>query len=228
MERLIKVRVEFFFQIKGAINSGRNTMVNNKLNFEPWIGRNYSESAERLLLFGESHYINEGENDDHNFTTEVIKNHLAKEEMRTPFFETIDLLFTNDAEQKEFWDRIAFANLIQKGFATALDQPSLEDIATVAPSFYTLLNLLQPTKVVVLSKRMWNYWLPEGNGRQVGSIVEGKLKVDVWKYEYDGGFCLAVGIKHPSRIWGNKQIQERKSLLNTFSNKTTNQVTTDK
>lgn len=174
---------------------------NKGLKFQPWIGNEYGENnSDRLLLLGESHYLQGEENHQSDFTTQVVTNFLNDEQMETPYFKRINLLFNQD---KSFWDKIAFANLIQSGLDVSKSQPTEEDLSTIAPAYKILLNTLKPNKVVVLSKRMWDYWIPFEGGIEIIPKKPDSIALEVWQYEYDGGTCLATGIKHPSRLFGN-------------------------
>jgi len=174
------------------------------LRFQPWIGANYFTGG-RLLLIGESHYLDD-EDYSEDFTTVVIRDvFLTRKEMGTLFFKNTGSLFYSDDYYK-IWDEISFANAIQIGFPDAKSQPGVQEIKTIAPAFKLLLNDLKPTKVMVLSKRMWNHWVPEDNGKFVCHISENGKKSTIWEYYYDGGKCLAMGIKHPSWMFGNSHV----------------------
>jgi hypothetical protein len=191
------------------------------LHFQPWIGKEY-ELKGKLLLLGESHYMDEEPNEEDdfskgydNFTTEVIgENYLAGKEMRTPFFRKIGLMF-NPSDEYKIWNEISFANAIQVGLWKAKSQPSPKDIATITPAFNLLLNHLRPKKVLVLSRRMWNYWIPEDNGTQVSRIEENGKWSTVWNFNYNGGSCLGMGTIHPSRMLGNS-CHKWKPLIDKF------------
>lgn len=185
------------------------------LYFQPWIGAEFESNPNgKLLLLGESHYINEGDKSSFS-TTSVIHNFLANENIRSPFFRRIELLFKG-SHTYEFWDSLAFANLIQNSFLTAKDQPNNDDIATIKSAFNSLLINLQPKKVLVLSKRLWN-WLPEENSKHIKDIVMDSKKADVWEYQYQNGTCYTICIKHPSRMFGN-QYKDWTSLIEEFVN----------
>lgn len=181
----------------------------NGLHFQPWVGKEY-DSKEKILLLGESHYMDEEPDEDDDFsrgyeefTRQVIgENYLAGKEMRTPFFRKIGLMFNHDNEFK-IWNEVAFSNLIQIGLWKAKSQPSPKELATIAPAFNLLLDHLKPNKVIVLSRRMWNYWIPEDNGQNITKIEENGKWSTIWKFNYQGGSCLAMSTIHPSRMLGN-------------------------
>ena len=174
-----------------------------KLRYKPWVGENYEASKYgKLLLLGESHYLN-SDKDGSTYTSQVVREAIKSQSgMYTSFFRTIELIFDRANDHEVFWHEIAFANLIQTGLVTSNSQPTEEERSSIAPAFYHLLQLLQPNYVIVCSKRMWNNWIPAGNGSEVKKFsVENKL-LEIWHYQYPGGHCLVTGINHPSRIWG--------------------------
>jgi hypothetical protein len=155
-----------------------------------------------------SHYIDEEPDEDDDFsagyedmTVDVVRKHLAEEYMKTPFFKNTGLLFYPEDCYK-IWKEVSFANVIQIGLSNAKSQPGDKEINTIAPAFNLLLNGLKPEKVIILSKRMWNRWIPGDNGQFVSHIVENGKRSTIWQYDYAGGKCLAVGIAHPSWMFG--------------------------
>lgn len=192
-------------------------MINNRIegiHFQPWIGAEYESNPNgKILLLGESHYITEEDVEGFS-TTSVINNFLAKEKMITHFFTRIALLF-KEKYPTDFGDHIAFANLIQNGLAEPASQPEQKDIDTVKPAFKILLDSLTPKKVVVLSKRMWDRWLPTENCKRIQDIIVNKKSADIWECQYQSGSCYAMNINHPTRMFG-EQYKEWVPLINEF------------
>ncbi len=176
------------------------------LHFQPWIGEEYYKGR-KLLLLGESHYL-DAEPDEEDFsagygdiTTDAIRNFLTINDMPTPFFRNTGLIFYPD-DCFKIWNEVSFANLIQIALPRAKSQPGPKEIGTIAPAFKLLLDNLKPERVLVLSKRLL-IWIPKDNGSFVSEIEEEGKKSTVWKFDYLGGNCLAMGINHPSRMFGN-------------------------
>lgn len=171
------------------------------IRFYPWVGKNYDKKqSSKLLLIGESHYEKK-KNDSKNLTKEVVKNFLKEKDMRTPFFKNVGFIL-NPKNVYTPWNNIAFANAIQICLSDAKSQPTDEEIATILPAFNEYLNLLKPSKVLILSRRLWEHWLWKCNW---GSKASKHLKANgkqsqVWEYKYNGGNCLCMGIYHPSSI----------------------------
>ena len=174
-----------------------------KLRFKPWIGNYYEENENgKILLVGESHYLDGEDITTQDFTTAVINEYLSDGNMQTPFFKRIGQIFDRN-DFKAIWAKVAFANLIQSGLSNSSSQPTKDDIATINPAFEILLNDLRPNKVIVLSKRLWNFWLTEENAQFIGKIKANGKSATVWEYIRDGHSTIAMGIWHPSRMFGN-------------------------
>lgn len=170
------------------------------LHFHPWIGKNYHNSKyNKLLLFGESHY-GEKKDDCNSLTTEVVRNFLENpKDFKSPFFRKIGFIL-NPEDCNEPWQNVAFANGIQICLSDVKSQPNKKEIEGVAPAFEKLVNYLKPKKVLILSKRMWERWMPKENWETKPHKylkATGKQS-QIWKYKYNGGECLCMGIYHPS------------------------------
>jgi hypothetical protein len=193
----------------------------NAIYFRPWMPNNYGMGKYgRLLLLGESHYYDDEKREEDqtekreaqeklpetlfevrsNFSSKVIQEYLSGGHNHK-YFGNIGRMF-NPGDKYEVWREAAFANLIQNPLARAMSQPSEEDLATIASAFDELLTELRPTKVIVLSARLWEQWLPpepeNGFIVQEGYEVEGR-KSNVWKYKYSGHCSYVIGISHPSK-----------------------------
>lgn len=185
----------------------------NAINFNPWVSEAYKNGNGiygKLLIMGESHYIDDEEEDDitqqldsaqsgpSEFTTSIVDGFINKK-WELNFFRNLGLLF-NKNDQYEIWENVAFANAIQVGLKTSTSQPTIKDISTVIPAFWELLELLKPGKILICSKRMWNNWMPDSDTRcqKIGEIeCNGKYST-IWEYNYENGRCTAIGINHPS------------------------------
>jgi len=187
---------------------------NLNIHLKPWIGSNYQSSKEKILLLGESNYDTDGNYKDvgEEFSIEIVQEFLDGENYK--LYKNAGLLFNKECRQ--IWNSIAFSNIFQTPFSNSKAQPSEDDKKEIPANFESLLNILKPSKVIVLSRRLWE-WLPEKNGREIDSIQEGKRHSSVWKYDYENGSCLVIGICHPSRMnQRNGTIDEWSSVVNSF------------
>lgn len=190
------------------------------LTFQPWVPESYYDSNNpygKLLILGESHYgVGEDEsdsvkesvtetimNDDKgNQTTSIVVDGFISKKWDINFFRNLGLSF-NKEDRYEIWKFAAFANAIQKSLGGADSQPTQEEIETIKPALWLLIENLKPQKMLVCSQRMWQYWLPDEDSRckLSGNIsAEGK-ESNVWQYKHEDGFCYAIGINHPSRFF---------------------------
>ena len=203
-------------------NQNQRIMTIPGLHFQPNVGPNYQVGS-GLAAFAESHYFDDWptEEDDFSagyddFTIKTVRDgFLARAEgFTTPFFRNAGLLFCPQDCYK-IWHNIAFANLIQIGLPTAKSQPDAREIQTIGPAFQLLLDSLQPAKLLVLSRRLYEYWIPETNGKAVCPISANGKHSTVWQYRHAGGSCLTMGVIHPSRMYG-KATAAWKPLVDAF------------
>lgn len=199
-------------------------MINNSnpgLTFEPWKGKNYENSGfGKILLLGESHYEKGIENP--LFTKEIIEEFLSGEQGKGyTIYANIGYLFSDDC--RSIWNEIAFSNLIQNYVPDAQADPQKEDFNKISSIFWLLLESLLPDKVIVCSKGIWNDWVPsnsdDSNKKCIikGEISENNMRSNLWQYDYTNGSCLAIGITHPSWMFGrNGTPQEWRPLIESF------------
>lgn len=191
----------------------------NDLNFSPWIPSNYGTGMyERLLIIGESHYIQDERQEDDiieearkllqhqpvsSFTSGIIESYIDGI-VDINFYRNLGLAF-NPNDRFEVCNKAAFANAIQIPSVEASDQPEVKHIETFIPGFWAILKEVRPDKVIICSKRMWNYSPPDYDerGKYVESIEEGSCKSTIWKYNYEEGECFATGINHPSSFFSH-------------------------
>ena len=133
------------------------------MKFKPWIGKRY-ENRElfglRILLLGESHYGEPGEENE-NFTIDVVKYWGQKERLR---FFTITAKFLlgkgtgewlSDNERSDFWEKVAFYNYIQELVGNnSRIRPTSEMWENAKASFLLLCDVLKPELIVVLGKEL--------------------------------------------------------------------------
>lgn len=184
--------------------------------FKPYIPKNYGNSdLGRLFLVGDSHYIKHEEKDLSNFTKDIISK--IADYSFIKFFREVGKIF-NPSDYTEIFSKAAFANAIQVGMKEASQKPNIEDFKTVEPALKDYLEEIKPSKMVVFSKRVWNYGLPQDIswGEYVETIVDQKTKYEatVWKFNYQSGVCHGIGVYHPSYPGFNSQ--KMKSLLDIF------------
>jgi hypothetical protein len=122
--------------------------------FQPWKPKLYRKNKlGKLLIIGESHYLTEKDCKDsiegNNTTSDVVQSFINGEPLK--FFKNIGALFNEDFSE-EIWQYTAFANVFQRGFQNASEQPVREDFKSAPLVIRTLLNALKPVRVLVCSK----------------------------------------------------------------------------
>ena len=126
--------------------------------YYPWVGQHFSTSNPRILFLGHSHYGDEEHDPDPHLTNSVIAGHLERGGL--PFFTKLAQLGTglpaHEIDLQNFFERIAFMNLLQgtlEGPRMAAPSESLaRDVAILA----MLLKRLKPTHIVMLGNDVWS------------------------------------------------------------------------
>jgi hypothetical protein len=180
--------------------------MNNIFNikFNPWISENFKNGTSKygkILIFGESHYGVDNE-DDSNFTIDVINEFLDGETYSAyKMYTNIGLLF-NENDKLDIWQNCAYSNLIQYFMSDCDDQPQKEQLESIIPAFWNILELVKPEKVIICSKRAWENWMPDSDERcrKIDEVSIDNLFSSIWEYDYSGGKCKAIGINHPTSI----------------------------
>jgi hypothetical protein len=173
----------------------------SNIKFIPFISEGFNNNPKfgKILVFGESHYGEDHQNDI-TFTNEVIDEFLSGENYPAyRIYTNIGLLF-NESDKYDFWKNGAYSNLIQGFMSDCDDQPNKSHIDTVIPAFWEILDLVKPEKIIICSSRAWNNWMPDSDPRckKIDDISEGECSSSIWEYNYNGGTCTAIGINHPT------------------------------
>jgi hypothetical protein len=190
----------------------------NGLFFQPWISDAYTKNQGlygKLLLIGESHYFDEEEDENeiaeekkleevekqisvNDFTSAIIEGYI-NHKWNFRFYRNLGLVF-NENDSYEVWKNVAFSNGIQVPLTKASTQPTIDDIKTFIPAFWSLLENLKPEKVLVCSQRMWYTWMKpiDVRGKIVGEINKNGRHSNIFEHKYSDGSCKVIGINHPS------------------------------
>lgn len=161
----------------------------------------------RLLIVGESHY-DEGEpppaEQVSSFTSEIVTRWGANAEGYTRFFGNIYATFNDDGahwssdEFKRFWNSVYFYNYVQSFVeGNARVRPTAEQFSESADAFHAVLDELKPEGIVVVGQTIWDSMSDRG-AKLVERDEDGLGSI--YRYEYNGGTCLAGHTHHPSSI----------------------------
>ncbi|KYG73333.1 hypothetical protein AWW68_11540 [Roseivirga spongicola] len=198
------------------------------LKWSPYVGDNFSTAKSKLLLIGESHYLDEkpdslNRSKDPQFTKEVVKSLGVNEDYYpSHFFPNVNRLFAlNDTSREAFWSKVAFYNFIQRPMFTKNTRPNRADIALGWSAFDEILEKLSPDICLFLGNS-------NAKTMQKGLSENQKLKVEPLRYmnkvggswfyksniERDDKTITCLFIKHPSRYFS--YIKWRKELSNKY------------
>ncbi|MGL4562023.1 MAG: hypothetical protein ACRCV0_07050 [Brevinema sp.] len=197
--------------------------------FKPFIGENYKNSTQKIMVLGESHYLWEEDQTPenshewgHNLTNIVMSDVLGGVHNSQRTFNNFKAVITGDyhSDNHEFWNNVIFYNYIQ-GFVgnSALSDHrdkqymNEEMIEKSKKALFEIINEYTPNLVIVWGKD-WNgmlgSWMPENKWNWIDEDLF------LWKYdEYPN--VLFWNIKHPSTAFSydeyHQKFQKVKSYL---------------
>jgi len=174
--------------------------------FHSWIGKNYSTGGMfkiPILILGESIYEWEGEKISSDRVVELVRNNATGIESHK-FYTNIFSSFTdnerNVENKNEFWESVSHFNyIIQPIQGGPRIPPTDEMIKEAQNEFFNRIQALGtiPTCMVVLGKRLWNYYLPE-QGEKGPEIEVNDIKHETWIYKCNNKNIFTTWIYHPS------------------------------
>ncbi len=161
----------------------------------------------RLMVVAESHY----DEDDPpppekwpGFTTSIVTRYGTNPERYQRFFGNIYATFNDDGahwssdEFKRFWTSVNFYNYVQSFVpGQSRVRPTAKQFAESADAFHAVLDDLKPEAIVVVGQTTWD--LMSDRGAKLVERDEDGLG-SIYRYEYNGGSCLAGHTHHPSSI----------------------------
>ena len=128
----------------------------------PWRGASYDKGLRgglKLLVVGDSHYSDdEKEASDPSLTCRIVDQ--AREEAGWRFFEHIRRTacgVEKPLSQNQFWQSVAFVNLVQDALMTSSSLPSAEQIERGWRALRETVAELSPDLMFVFSARAWDH-----------------------------------------------------------------------
>jgi len=179
----------------------------------PFVGPRFGQSQfGRLLIVGLSHYGDEKETQEPNFTQKIINEVIAGRSIS--YFTKIAHLFRNSDgnpfSPAEFYPLVAFYNFLPDHFSYPKQPPTHEQYhAPETQQFFRkVLKELKPDRVLITGKRLWQI-LPSRNppfepkpAYDLKAPLTGSLHPDQkhawWHVTDDGEYALVAPIYHPS------------------------------
>lgn len=141
------------------------------IKYLPWIGKDFLQSKPKILLVGESHYIwgdseaelikNTEEANQPTFGRKVAYQHgIAEWNRDRNFIRGIERAIkgkklNNQEEHKQFWESVAFQELVQRPMSSIKERPSNDDLALGSHVLKQIVQILQP-EVCIYSGSQWN------------------------------------------------------------------------
>ncbi len=190
----------------------------NEVFFQPFVGKNYYNGGmfgKRIMVFGESHYCEEGCADCGNlanhrecaaFTNGVINDYLNENLERERWMNTF-LKFerslvghgTDWAERKRIWQSVMFYNYLQTAMGGPRKAGTNEQYTHASHVFYEVIDKYLPQYIIVWGSRLWNYLPGDSRWRDGHPIVIDGYKVQTGSYSLsNAGRAKAMTINHPS------------------------------
>lgn len=176
--------------------------------FEPWVGEAYDKGGifkKRIMVLGESHYIEEELNDDYRtFTRDVVESYLRfddTERWRATFLKFERSLIGEETEPEDsqrIWQSLLFYNYLQVAMEGPREAGSSADYDAAVAPFFEVLEKYRPEYVIVWGKRLWNN-LP-GDNYTAGDAFDVDGYESPWGYYTlaDGTKVKALYVYHPS------------------------------
>lgn len=196
-----------------------------KIPWYPWVGVNYVNSKNRIMIIGETHYSNEAEPEkiaqslidcanNRNFTKEVIMESGIRLDWRNKMLDGLySALFGKnillDSERIRFWQSISFYNFIQRPMeynTKKKERPTEKDFYEGWRTFVNLVSILKPKQVIFIGVQAMYFMHDALNGIGVKHEITSIKKVDRaysrcgW-LEYDGCRVDLISIRHTSRFF---------------------------
>lgn len=181
-----------------------------EVRFHPWVGKQFSdptldvlrERRARLLVLGESHYGNEVDDWDQSSTKWIVNEWALNK--RHAFFTRIALtLLPADASPedrdaiRDVYQNIAFHNYVQTLVPESRRSPDARQFRDSFAAFKEVVQILQPTHVWMLGKRLWNNTPSDGFTYSENVWPQGQRSV-VGRYDFGGADFVCFATNHPS------------------------------
>lgn len=191
------------------------------VKFLPWVGKNYQygilgyddnglcygtdrQKGKKLLVLGESHWCENTDDANPNFTIDVITDlcnpDAAFERYKntfTKFERALSGQTLNTEQHLALWNAVMFYNFVQILMTGPRKRPDRKDFKASEPAFFELLEEYKPDYIISWGYKQYDC-LPQ-TGHQLQNIVaEDGKEAAVWGYEVGGKTIPLLAIKHPA------------------------------
>lgn len=172
--------------------------------FRPFIGVDYwqpTRFSKRLLVVGESHYLEKPQDNHPDFVPDLLKSVVNKRLMRgwrTPYYSNVFYLLVGkrgrDVEQSEWeavWQSLAFYNFVQTDRLTRpLERPTKSEWRNSFVPFKSVLAKLRPERVILTGRMLTAY-------AARGALTRPDT-VGVWLQTVPNEYAFTRCVYHPS------------------------------
>lgn len=183
------------------------------IQHQPWVGNDFSTSACRLLILGESHH---GDNPDAtNMTIPVVEEWLSG--ISNPayrFFTHLAVALSGrepwQMDRRAVFEPIAFYNYVRRVMPASRVAPNQDDFVQSETAFRQVIERLRPTHIAVCGSRLWDAMPPFDPPDQNGyRVLLGDKEFHLGRYRTESAAPLALCIRHPQagfngRTWHPK------------------------
>lgn len=176
------------------------------VHFLPFVGEHYRATEPKMLVLGESHYIDCGGNGYPELTQEVMKGYLqitpCEYENWMNTFRRFEHALTGkkltDEERLACWNDLVFYNYLQKAMQSPREAGAAQDYKDAEPAFFEVLETFRPNIVIVWGKRLWQY-IPATQWTEGEALTIDGETVDNGYYTLSNGHRVyALCVVHPS------------------------------
>ena len=185
----------------------------SKIFFQPFVGKDYANGGifgKRILVLGESHYMNEENREDcmvPTFTQDIVEWYLDENKERKPWMPTY-LKFerslvgeeTDQEERLKIWNSIMFYNYLQVPMYGPREAGTDEQYQQSENAFFEVLEKYRPEYVIAWGKRLWEKLPGDKEGYKEGKDIKvGDTCVPTGSYTLKSGHRVKVmAVNHPS------------------------------
>jgi hypothetical protein len=196
------------------------------IRFKPFVGTEYQKQDFKILILGESHYLNDSDFIDYldgNKKVELITNNVVNGYLNykktgksyanwmntfTKFSNVLNGKKSSIKETVEFWQSSSFYNYVQAPTKGPRISPSEEEFKQSFDALTEVVEEIKPNLIFFWGHRLWNNF-PKDN---YGSLINGNEKIHFLKFSYN---LPIIVMPHPSSSKFNYGIKDEiKDYLN--------------
>ena len=186
------------------------------LHYFPWIGIDFINSETKLLVLGESIYIDpEGYGADNDWIQVLVKQNFS------PIIEGVTIYNLLNNFSKAFWNKsevtqlerdklaryMAFTDIVQRPLPTIDERPTYEDYINGWKVLFTIIKIIKPKNIIILgvgSVECMKRAAYEIDVKIINFTKENKISnvaPRAFSLQVDKDIIKCIAIKHPARYF---------------------------